>query len=342
MRPLYCLFILSLSFPAVADRCAVPADIDGIGIGLYIDQDMFVPGTNEDRDYTMGLGVEVFHDDGSLLLYRDILDFVEPMVGFDDACGRVYQSYQFGALTYTPDDIGNPAPIFDDRPYASLLYLSNKKVVADDDSVLGMELMLGAIGLNVARNVQTALHGWARDQFDSTEPLDPEGWEYQVSAGGEPTLRLRVSGGSLLAKGRGWDLARNWEANLGFQTNLAIGLSGRVGAQRGPFWSTPHDPINRGSFVPSPRRKQLYAWAAGRLRAVGYDALLQGQFRDSEVTVDAGDMRRLMWEGAVGVTAGLPGFQVTVAVNAKAGDTHLPLAPDDHVWGGIYLSWWHD
>ncbi|MCB1722989.1 MAG: lipid A deacylase LpxR family protein [Chromatiaceae bacterium] len=338
-----CLVACVLALPAAfADTCAVPADSEGLGVGVYVDQDLFVPGTNRDRDYTMGVGVEVYHDRGPLTVYRDLLAALEPLVGFDRACGRLYQSYLAGAVTYTPDDIGNPAPILDDRPYASLLYLSNKKVVADADRVLGVEVMLGAIGLNVARNVQTALHGWVRDQFETDRPVDPEGWEHQISNGGEPTLRLRVASGRLLAQGSGWDVARSWEANLGFQTNAAIGLTGRVGAQRGPFWSTPHDPVNRGSFVPSPQHTQLYAWAAGRLRAVAYDALLQGQFRDSRVTVDDGDMRRLVWEGAVGITRGWPGWQLTFAVNAKAGDTRLPQAPDEHVWGGVYLSWWHD
>lgn len=341
MRLLIVLVLLAAGH-AAAESCVAPADVDGLGVGFYIDQDMFVPATNRDRDYTMGLGFEVFHDRGPLRVYRDILELLEPMVGFDRACGRLYQSYQFGAVTYTPDDIGNPAPIRDDRPYASLLYLSNKKVVADDDRVLGVEFMVGALGLDVARDVQTELHGWVREEFDTDEPVDPEGWDHQISDGGEPTLRLRVAGGKLLAQGRGWDLARNWEANLGFQTNAAFGLMARLGMQRGPFWSTPYDPVNRGNFVPSPQRRQLYFWTAGRLRAVAYDALLQGQFRDSEVTVGGSDMRRLVWEGAVGVTGGLPGVQLTFAINAKAGDTRLAKAPDEHIWGGLYLSWWHD
>ncbi|MDJ0741067.1 MAG: lipid A deacylase LpxR family protein [Gammaproteobacteria bacterium] len=309
------------------------------GYSVYFDQDLFVPGTNQDRDYTMGLGIEVFEEQGPLYLLGDILDTVGPVLRFDRQKGRIHQSWFFGSVTYTPDDIANPEPIRDDRPYASLLYLANKKVVTDDDQALGIEIMVGAIGLDVAEQVQSGLHGWVRDTFDTDEPQDPEGWRHQISDGGELTVRLRVARSHLWRRGDAWDLAGGWEANLGFQTNASIGLTARYGDVDSPFWSVPYDPINRGAFVPSLRDDELYVWAAGRLRAVAYDALLQGQFRDSEVTVSGDDMRRLVWEGGVGVTKAWPGLQVTFAINAKAGDTELPRAPEQHVWGGLYFSW---
>lgn len=320
--------------------CAANAGDGGArGYALYVDQDLFVPGTNEDRDYTMGLGIEVFQDQGALYLFGDLVDAVAPLVRFDRYKGHVHQSYFFGAQAYTPDDIGRRTPIEDDRPYASLLYLANKKVVADPQRALGVELMVGVIGLDVAEQVQSTLHQWVRDGRGSSEPQEPRGWRHQISDGGEPTLRLRVAGSRLLDEGQHWDLAGGWEANLGFQTNASIGLSARYGDKASPFWSLPYDPINRGAFVPSLANEEWYLWAAGRLRAIAYDALLQGQFRDSRVTVDGDDMRRLVWESGVGLTRGWRGFQLTLAVNAKAGDTRLDRAPQDHVWGGLYLSW---
>ena len=139
-----------------------------------------------------------------------------------------------------------------------------------------------------------------------------------------------------------WDLAHSWDVNLGFQTNASVGLSGRAGQLSSPFWSVPYDPINRGNFVPAFGGDEWYLWAAGRVRGVAYDALLQGQFRDSLVTVGAGDMRRLVWEAGIGVSKGWSGLQLTLSVNGKAGDTELPNAPDEHYWGGIYLSWHSD
>lgn len=332
------LTLLLLAPLARAADCVSPAGQGDVGLGVYFDQDMFVPGTNDDRDYTMGIGIEVFQDQGPLYLLRDLLTRIEPLVGLDRRCGRLYQSYLLGAVTYTPDDIGNPQPILDDRPYASLLYLANKKVVADDQRALGVELMVGALGLNIANTVQTALHGWYRGVTGASEPVDPQGWDYQISDGGEPTLRLRLADTRRLAHGRGWDLAHAWDVNLGFQTNASIGLSARAGQLSSPFWSIPYDPINRGNFVPAFGGDEFYLWAAGRLRGVVYDALLQGQFRDSAVTVAGDDVRRFVWEAGIGVTGGWSRYQLTFSVNAKAGDTRLSDAPDEHFWGGLYLS----
>lgn len=336
------VIVVVFPLPAVADSCIAPTDPTGFGVGVYFDQDLFVPGANSDRDYTMGIGVEVFQDQGPLYLMGGLLARLEPLVGFDRRCGRVYRSFLLGSVNYTPDDIGNPEPIYSDRPYASLLYLTNKQVVADDKRALGVELMVGALGLDLARSVQEGLHGWYRDQTGGAEPVDPQGWRYQISDGGEPTLRLRLSDSRRFGQGRNWDLAHSWDLNLGFQTNASVGLSGRFGQLNSPFWSTPYDPINRGNFVPAISGEELYVWVAGRLRAVGYDALLQGQFRDSPVTVDYGDMRKLVWEGGLGVTKGWSGFQLTFSVNGKAGDTRLAGAPEDHFWGGLYLSRHYD
>lgn len=332
------LLLLSVSRPVVADACRADVDPTTSGVGIYFDQDLFVPGANDDRDYTMGIGVEAFQDQGPLYLMGGLLSRLDPLIGLDRRCGRVYRSFVLGALSYTPDDIGDPQPIFDDRPYASLIYLANKQVVADDTRALGMELMVGVLGLDVAEQVQSSLHEWYRDVSGSSEPVDPRGWDNQISDGGELTARLRLSESRRLGRGSDWDLGGSWDLNLGFQTNASVGISGRVGDLDSPFWSIPYDPINRGNFVPAMHGEELYLWAAGRLRAVAYDALLQGQFRDSTVTVDDTDIRRLVWEGGVGVTRSWSGLQLTVSVNAKAGDTRLDEAPDEHFWGGIYLS----
>ena len=333
------IVLLGAWLPALADATCVASAVQGrLGWSVYFDQDMFVPGVNKDRDYTMGIGVEFFQDQGPLYLLGGLLRRVEPLVGFDRRCGRVYRSFLLGSVNFTPEDIGDPAPIFDDRPYASLLYLANKKVLADEERALGVELMVGVIGLNLADEVQTTLHGWTRDLTGDSVPEDPRGWRHQISDGGEPTLRLRLTESRRLAHASVWDLAGAWEANLGFQTDLSVGLSGRLGRLNSPFWSIPYDPINRGNFVPALGGDELYLWAAGRLRGVLYNALLQGQFRDSRVTVDSSDVRRLLWEAGIGVTKGWQGLQLTFSVNARGSDTQLREAPDEHLWGGLYLS----
>lgn len=74
------------------------------------------------------------------------------------------------------------------------------------------------------------------------------------------------------------------------------------------------------------------------IRSEAYDALLQGQFRNSEVTVGSDAVARLVWEGAVGVTKSWEDLQLTFAVNAKSAEAEFDGVRRSHYWGGLYLN----
>ena len=133
-------------------------------------------------------------------------------------------------------------------------------------------------------------------------------------------------------------MAQTWDLTLGYQTNASFGFSGRLGQIASPFWTIPYDPINRGNFLPSLGGEEWYLWAAYRARLVGYDALLQGQFRDSVLTYDASDIERLVHEGGAGLTVAWRAVQLTVAANVKTAELHGGQADRTHWWGGTYLT----
>ena len=309
------------------------------GIGLYFDQDLFQPLANQDRDYTMGVAVEFFEEklqplDGLAQGFAYLLDL-------HAAEARVHTSLMVGSVNFTPDDLGATTPVPGDRPYSSVLFLSAKRVVANDaqGQAIGVEAQAGLLGTYVAREVQKMLHGAYRDFTGSDVPVDPMGWHNQISAGGEPTLRLRAAvSRSLLAPSRYHDLAGTWDLSLGYQTNTSLGLSLRAGLIASPFWSLPYDPISRGNFVPAFGQDEVYVWAAYRTRLVGYDALLQGQFRESVLTYGSDEIRRLVHDGGVGLTGTLNDLQVTLASNFKTSELKRGAADRTHWWGGIYLA----
>jgi len=101
------------------------------------------------------------------------------------------------------------------------------------------------------------------------------------------------------------------------------------------IWTLPFDPVNRGNFVPAGKGDEWYLWAAYRTRLVGYDVLLQGQFRDSDLTYSYSGIRRLMHEGAVGLNIGFQLIQVSFSVNAKSSETRRGSADREHLWGGV-------
>ncbi|MGB1110712.1 MAG: lipid A deacylase LpxR family protein [Gammaproteobacteria bacterium] len=320
-----------------------PAHANDQGIGIYFDQDFLIPARNEDRDYTMGVAVEYFRDQDSadvplLDWAHDSLDgWLRP--GTDADGTRLRRGIMLGSTTFTPDDIANPNPIVTDRPYASIFYVSLKRVKASDDLAVGTDLQLGLLGLNLANEFQTWVHGRYRDIEGGDEPVDPRGWGHQISDGGEPTARYRFSVSQKLWEQRDrWDVSANGGFALGYQTNAHLGMSARLGWLKSEFWTLPYDPINRGNALPSTHEDfELYVWGAFRARAVAYDAMLQGQFKHSDVTVASSDIKRLVHEAGIGATIGWGHLAFTAALNAKTGEMEGTV-DRTHVWGGLYLN----
>lgn len=331
-RPWHLLSLCLLSLPGLAGGAQR-------GIGFYFDQDLLLPVVNEDRDYTMGVALEFFHEGDGLYPLDKAARWVGETLGVQRRDDTVHRSYMIGSVNYTPDDLSATEPITDDRPYASVLFLTNKRVHASGGTAVGVEAQLGLLGTYVAREVQQTLHGWWRDLKGSDEPVDPKGWKNQISAGGEPTLRFRVTKSQRIARQPGlWDLAQSWSLTAGYQTNASLGLYARAGQIASPFWTIPFDPINRGNFLPSLGGDEWYLWTAYRARLVGYDALLQGQFRDSVLTYDASDIKRLVHEGGIGLTVAWRFLQVTAAANVKTAELDVGKADRTHWWGGTYLT----
>ncbi|MDT8405419.1 lipid A deacylase LpxR family protein [Sulfuriflexus sp.] len=335
---LLCLFgtgTLCLVIPLMAGEARPQHDR---GVGLYFDQDLLTAGFNQDRDYTTGVAAEFFwQEDGLYLLDRPV-KWLGHRFGLLAEDAYFERSFILGSVNFTPDDLSASRPQFDDRPYASLIYLGNKRVYTDDISALALEMRIGVLGTSVAREIQQALHASWRDVTDDREPVDPKGWQHQISNGGEPTLGFRVAYAERLAGAKGrWDLTGTTSTSLGYQTNASVGLSLRAGDIASPVWSLPYDPINRGSFLPSLAGNEWYLWAAYRARVVAYDVLLQGQFRDSAVTFNSDQLRHVVHDAGVGVTLSIEPMQVTFAINGKTSELNVLKADRSHLWGGMYV-----
>ena len=305
------------------------------GIGIYLDQDLFVPFTNEDRDYTMGVAFEFFWaKDKGLYPLDNLVRQTAELLGMENSDENIVYSFMLGTLAYTPDDLADTQPIYNDRPYSSIIYLSNKRVRADDKNALAAEVLLGIIGTNLSREVQTGFHSLYRDIAGSIEPVEPKGWSHQISDGGELTMRLRLSRSRLQFSNPGlWDIATTVGLSLGFQTNINVSAAFRLGNIKSKFWSLPYDPVSRGNFLPDAPKSEWYFWSAFRAHLVGYDALLQGQFRQSDVKFSSDEIEHVVYDGGLGLTFGFDKSQLTISANAKSSD--LKLTSRRQVWGSI-------
>ena len=297
--------------------------------------------------------------------------------------GTESNSFQLGITAFTPkkggvDDCGfegcilaKTEPIFNDRPYASLLYAKVRRTSAHKKNALTSDLTLGVLGLGIAEATQKFIHEHISND------VEPGGWDFQISDGGEPTGRYHVSYQRLVGEGywegddapsnrdqssrqdagpeddRWFDAKLATDVNVGFYTNASVGARARLGFVDSPFWSADRLPID-SVFVPARpaagpgeqrgKLSELYLFASGGVTGWAYNALLQGQFRDSTVELsfepgpeDAATLKRVVWDAQGGITARFRGFSVTYAIN-----WHSALFGGEfersHWWGGLYLG----
>jgi len=172
--------------------------------------------------------------------------------------------WRFGQQLYTPSDVRVPADNLSpfDRPYAGWLYGGFFYNVADfDGSELAFGLDVGCLGPCAGgRSTQTLVH----QLFDQPEP---RGWSTQIR--NEAGLVLRAG-----ARAPYWRLHRH--------SDVRPGLAFRLG---NIFTDLTADATLRaGRLESSAQAAGMYLFARGAIRAVGYDATLEGgMFSEDQV-----------------------------------------------------------
>lgn len=320
----------------------------GRGWSLAIDNDLFAP-TQNDRDYTGGLAVTVSGPQTS-----DYWWSLDPALRSIDALllrdadwsdTRMHHAVQTGWLSFTPQDLDAVEVDPTDRPYASLLFVSAARqyVAPDARSVRYSDLTLGFLGLSLTSKLHDAIH-------DAVGSDTPRGYGHQISSGGEPTARYAIGGSKLrgqrLAFGSGLIEAKTtWELSAGYLTEASYAVSTRLGAIDSPWWSfSPEraDYIARPSPVIRGRGNglnELYVWAGAKVRLRGYNAFLQGQFRDSDHTLAADQINHVIGEAWIGVTGQFfSGTQLSYAVRYQTAEIREGSGRRDPVWAGITIS----
>jgi len=321
------------------------SELTNSGWQINADNDLLT-GQSTDRDYTGGLALT--------LSGRRVQDYLVSIdgwrAGIDDmikfpqlyrsSAYMSFHSQQYGMTLFTPEDIDSVAPVYDDRPYASLFFLSNTEftVVPEKNTAYVSILSIGLLGLDLAEDVQRSLHS-------ITDSDVPSGWQYQVSSGGEPTAMLTYGVQNKLYSSNAQQLKFEYEGNLGFITDVNAGFSWRWGRINSPWWAfNPYQskymqqsmPIFSGNSAEF--KDEFYLWAGGRLNLRVYNALLQGQFRHSEVTVSSADLERLVAEYWFGVTREfVKKYSASIFIRGQTDEFKGPNARSA-AWVGLVFS----
>jgi len=320
------------------------------GWALHLDNDLFVAG-ERDQDYTGGVSLTL---SGSRVTgYAFSLDGILSALDKASGINRIAQNqrsfslhaFDTGFALFTPSDITQREPQKNDHPYASLFFIGNvsQRIIPPRRLAIQSSFTLGLLGLPLARTVQSSLH-------DLTGSERPKGWEHQISEGGEPTARYSVGirKGLLQTRsltGFGTELNLTAEANAGFTTDLNTGFSIRFGRLSTPWWSfAPHQAeyVNlgtpSGNLSTITRKREFYVYAGGTIKYRLYNALLQGQFRDSAVFFDSDELEPVIAELWTGISYEF-GSGLRLGAFARGRTAELEKAIErSPMWGGITLS----
>lgn len=338
------IYTLTVLFLIVADSKPVQADTEKYNSGwqLTTDNNIFQR-YMKDRDYTGGIA---FTASGSRaksgwLNIDPARAWIFSRLPFDLAKDTAIKkhSVQYGLMLFTPDNITATQPVLDDRPFASLLYISNTELTLMPASNMAYRssLSLGLLGLNVAADVQRILHNLSGSD-------EASGWDNQISAGGEPTALLTLSVQQKQSASGTYQLTSHLEANAGYSTDINAGLNWRWGRLNTPWWSfnpshyeyiTSAATNERGIAGSQP---EFYVFAAANIKYRFYSVLLQGQFRDSVHTLEYDQIENAIAGLATGIARDFGNnFRVSFSVRGSTPEIKGPNARNLW-WASLAIS----
>lgn len=326
------------------------SEMQNAGWTVAFDNDL-LSFTGRDFDYTGGIAVTFAGRRARDWWFSldPVLESLAPLVpssAVDKGAFRLH-SLQAGLMAFTPDDLNSHDALPLDRPYASLMFVSNSRTFITHSAapVYETSFTFGVLGWDAAKAVQRAIHRGLKQE------RVPEGWDHQIADGGEPTLRFAWARQSLLASGSQshateYDLKWRTEVSAGYLTEASVAVSGRWGFVNTPWWSfTPErtDYISRASPVAGNAVRsgirELYLWGGLKVRARAYNAFLQGQFRDSDVEVGVHRVERLIVEAWAGITwQPSEKYRVGYVVRYQTREIKDGPASRNLLWAGLVFS----
>lgn len=339
---------------------------------------------NRDRNFTQGNGWT--WESGDTLPHH-LLDWVDRERGLfksadkggsgNSVCLHQFNSTGIGVTAFTPGQIRQFRQLPDDaidRPYASVVtfngtkirYCEEKRSKQKNRKVVWTEsLNLGMLGVTITEDFQR----WSHETLGTSNRL-PNGWDTQISDGGEPTFLYSLERSVLRWRNNKetFKLFTDVGGKFGYYTYAYLGIGARWSPKR-----TLTDPIFNtvgGSDTTIGTMNALnkniperYIFAkATPVQLVAYNSLLQGQFKSdsNQYNLKASDIERNVWKISLGYSDTFTNwcrgafwfipfisgdkctlFPTTVMTFAihKRGPEYKSTEARAHTWGGIYFNY---
>lgn len=344
--------IISLALAALLQAAALPAQEEKekrwAAWQFYWENDAFAAFSGSDEYYTNGLRFSWVRDPNVVKNPEWTSGFIDhwrhSRIGkllFLDIPPDIGYGHAFGQNFYTPDDITDPNPQLDDRPWAGYLYYSwllqaTQATAVDfrkDQPVQNLlEFQVGLVGPWAgAEFVQREWHELIEDD-------PPLGWDNQLD--NEPTFNLIYLWRKKLGS-TSFDIVPHGGATLGtVMTSANLGATVRLGRNISTFPQLLITPTNAAITQPRPTRTEYYVFVAADGRAVGHNIFLDGNvFRDGpEIDIDK---ERFVYDLKAGFSWRRKAWRIDYSFVRRSEEFAPPPGRDDgtHDFGSIVFSY---
>lgn len=306
-------------------------------LSFVVDNDILVP-SSRDQDYTGGFNLSYVSDDAnqSIFYFEIPLNFIDDLVDLKKAKDNLY-GIETGLYGFTPENTQFEGVNGDDRPYSSLLYFSNthERVDFEQKSAWQSRLTIGVLGLDIAPNLQEGVH-------NLTGSEQPQGWEHQISDGGEPTFRYQ------LANQQAFDLdMENIEVkyskqiSVGYISEASMSISSRFGQFNSSWWNFNPEFSSYGEQRNSLSGNQgeSFGFVGASVKFRFYNAFVQGQFRHSDLTYKYNQLNHVLFEAWAGYTHSFDnGYQLSYIIRGHTSEVKDGAGDRSLIWGGVSIS----
>ncbi len=309
------------------------------GWAISFDNDILVP-ASRDQDYTYGSSLTISGSatrDYPLSLNRP-LNIINQFLGIAKK-KQTRHSAEFGLYGFTPEDKTNSAQLTDDRPYASIVYWANTQEIAtaSTDVIWRSTLTLGILGLELVGDIQNAAH-------DAINSDRANGWQHQISDGGELTARYSIARQRLWHLGNPKiELKTTSQTSLGYITELSWGANLRIGQIHSRWQSYNPELSSYGEHTNQTanenRAAEHYFSIGAAFKVRAYNAFLQGQFRNSAVEYNSDELNHAIFELWAGYTYAFNnGYQISYLLRGHSSEIKTGNGDRTVIWGGLTLS----
>lgn len=313
----FCLFLVLLSFglKAQTDSIQKPLDKTNRYFSFNYDNDFF---SATDRYYTQGVYLEL------------IAPFLKKSPGSRILIPLNKRSQNYYGLAarqdcFTPGSIRYDTLNYLDRPYAATMYLSQYLISIDEVKKrrLTTKLDLGIIGPCAScEEEQKGIHR-------ALVNIQPLGWENQLSTDYIVTYNLGIEQGLFTSKY--FEAMALGDLRAGtIYDDASLGLMVRSGFMAGYFKQL-------GIIKNATKNKlQLYVFAKGKTKFVGYNAVLQGGLFGNDIhSLPDASINRYLFQGTYGIVFAYKRFS---AEYTKVFQSPEFLKGRNHGWGHCNLT----